>query len=154
MDEGLKLMATQTKPIRGKIARILNTREVAINVGEEHGVERGMLFDILSPKGLGIRDPDTGEELGSVELAKARVKVARVYGKISVARTFRTTRVNVGGPAYSLSLSRLFDPPKWETQYETLRIDEAIEPAADDLDEEYSYVATGDVVVQVLEEEE
>ena len=145
-------MATQTKPIRGKIARILNAREVAINVGEEQGVERGMLFDILSLKGLGITDPDTGEELGSVELAKARVKIARVYSKISVARTFRTTRVNVGGSGYLIG--GLFQPPKWETQYETLRIDEAIEPAAEDLDEKDSYVATGDVVVQVLDEDE
>lgn len=145
-------MATQTKPIRGKIARILNVREVAINVGEEHGVERGMLFDILSLKGLGITDPDTGEELGPIELAKARVKVSRVYSKVSVARTFRTTRVNVGGPSHLLS--GLFQPPKWETQYETLRIDEAIEPAAEDLDEEDSYVATGDVVVQVLDKGE
>ena len=145
-------MATQTRPIRGKIARILNAREVAINVGEEQGVERGMLFDILSLKGLGITDPDTGEELGSIELAKARVKIARVYSKISVARTFRSTRVNLGGPSYSFS--GLFQPPKWETQYETLRVNEAIEPAAEDLDENDSYVATGDAVVQVLDEDD
>ena len=92
-----------------------------------------MLFDILSPRGLGIRDPDTNEELGSIELAKARVRVARVYGKISVARTFRKTRVNVGSSGFSMS--SLFEPPKWETQYETLRIDESINPAAEDLDE-------------------
>ena len=110
-----------------------------------------MLFDILSLKGLGITDPDTGEELGSVELAKARVKVARVYSRLSVARTFRTTRVNVGGSGFLTN--SLFQPPKWERQYETLRVNEAIEPAAEDLNEEDSYVATGDVVVQVLDKD-
>ena len=78
-------MATQTKLIRGKIARILSTREVALNIGEQNGVALGMLFDIVSEAGLDIRDPDTDRELGSVELPKVRIKVTRVYDKLSVA---------------------------------------------------------------------
>ena len=40
--------------IRGKVARVLNSREVALNVGLNNGVEVGMCFDILDPKGEDI----------------------------------------------------------------------------------------------------
>ena len=154
----MTVMATRTELIRGKVARILSTQEVALNVGSEHGVERGMLFDILSPKGLGITDPDTGEELGSVDLPKAQVKVSRVYDKMSVANTYRTKSVNVGGTS-SLGMgldltARLFQPPKWETRYETFRTKESFEQDREDLNEEDSYVASGDPVVQVPTDDE
>ena len=99
-------MATQTELIRGKVAKILNSREVALNIGQMHGVETGMLFDILSNAGLGIVDPDTNEELGSVDLPKTRVKITHVYDNLSVASTYRTKRVRLG-----TSLASLFDPP-------------------------------------------
>ena len=143
-------MLTQTELIRGKVAKILNLRDVALNIGQKQGVELGMLFDILSTKGLDIEDPDTGEDLGSIELPKARVKISRVYDKVSVATTYRTERVNVGG----VGLNALFQPPKWETRYETLKIKESFERSGEDLDEHDSYVARGDVVVQVLDEEQ
>ncbi len=147
-------MATQTKLIRGKIARILSTREVALNIGEQNGVALGMLFDIVSEAGLDIRDPDTDKELGSVELPKVRVKVARVYEKLSVASTYRTKRVNIGGRNADLSIHSLFQPPKWETRYETLEWDESFEHSSEDLDEHGSYVSIGDPVVQVLDDDE
>ena len=44
--------------IQGKVARILNSRELAINIGSNNGVQAGMYFDILDPKGENITDPD------------------------------------------------------------------------------------------------
>ena len=139
-------MDSPTDPIRGKVARVLNSREVAINKGADDGVEIGMIFKILSTKGSAIEDPDTGESLGSVDLVKTSVKVTVVQDRIAVASTFRSHRVNVGGRG--LGFSGLFEPPKWETRFETLRIDEA---AIEDLDEEDAIVNTGDPVVQDLE---
>ena len=147
-------MATQTKLIRGKIARVLSTREVALNIGEQNGVASGMLFDIVSEAGLDIRDPDTDRELGSAELPKVRIKVIRVYDKLSVASTYRTKRVNIGGRNAGLSIHSLFQPPKWETHYETLERDESFERSSEDLDERGSYVLIGDPVVQVLDDDE
>jgi hypothetical protein len=106
-----------------------------------------MVFKILTPKGSEIEDPDTGEVIGSVELEKARVRVTSVQDRVSVASTFRTHRVNVGGSG--IALSGLFAPPKWETRIETLRADEN---ATEDLPEEESFVRTGDPVVQVLDD--
>ncbi len=61
-------MADRAEPIRGKVAKVLNSREVALNIGEEQGVRIGMVFEILSPVGDVIEDPDTGDTLGSVDI--------------------------------------------------------------------------------------
>lgn len=148
-------MTAEIKPIRGKVARVLNNRNVALNKGWKDGVEAGMVFNILSPSGADIADPDTGERLGSVELTKAAVKVTDVQERLSVASTFRFSRVNVGGAAHSLSLTsgalaKMFQPPKWETRYETLEVDENAE---NELSERDSRVKTGDPVIQIVESE-
>lgn len=139
-----------TKPIRGKVARVLNTREIAINVGAEDDVTVGMYFDVVDLQYEDIRDPDTGETLGSIERPKVRVKIIHIQEKLSLATTFRKERVNTGGSLISLGpFARALMPPNWVTQYETLS---KIEEARDVLDEEDSYVKVGDPVVQVIEE--
>ena len=60
-----------TDLIRGKIARVLNSREVAINLGSGNGVKVGMHFDVLDKNSEDIMDPDTGALLGSIERAKS-----------------------------------------------------------------------------------
>ena len=134
------------KPIRGKIARVLNSREVALNRGSSHGVAIGMLFDILSPKGSDILDPDTGAPLGSIDVVKTRVKITIVQDRVSVGSTYRTRRINVGGSG--LGFGSWFEPPKWENQVETLRVDET---SKEELDEADAFVHTGDPVVQVFQ---
>ena len=139
-------MNSPMQPIRGKVARVLNSREVAINRGLDDRVEVGMIFKVLSTKGSEITDPDTGERLGSVELEKTRVKVTDVQERIAVASTYRSYKVNVGGSG--MALSRLFEPPRWERRFETLRVEDA---AKEELDEEDAFVQTGDPVLQFIE---
>ena len=140
-------------PIRGKVARILNTRELVINLGSEDGITLGMYFDVMDPKGTDIEDPDTREVLGSIERPKVRVKVSRVETRLSMASTYRSKKVNIGGQggirdASSGLLSQILTPPKWVTKYETLKTQEK---TWEDLDEKESYVKIGDPVVQVLD---
>ena len=137
-------MTTKSKPIQGKVAKIFNSREVALNVGKEQGVESGMLFEILSSDGQEILDPDSGEVLESIHVPKIRVKVSRVHDKTSVASTYRTKRVIVGKP-------KLFQSPNWERRYETIKINGVFEAATEDLEEKDSYVVTGDLVVQIVD---
>ena len=138
-------MTTQTELVRGKIAKVLNSREVALNIGKNHGVTPGMRFEILSPDGFDIPDPDTGARLGSVAIPKVTVKITRVYDQVSVAATYRTKRVDISRRA-------LFQRPQWERRYETLKAGGGFEKDTADLAEADSYVATGDPVVQVLDE--
>lgn len=144
-------MSEPITPIRGKVARILNSREVALNIGTRDGVAVGMYFDILDPKGEDIVDPDTKEVIGSLARPKVRVQVAQAQERLSVARTFKKEKVNVGGRAHTFDyfsdLQKTLLPPRWVTVYETLNTDEQ---TWEDLDEEKSYVKTGDPVVQVV----
>ena len=145
-------MMSESKPIRGKVARILSSRELALNIGSEQGVELDMLFDVLDPTSENIQDPDTGMIIGSLYRPKVRVKIVDVQEKISVASTYRSRNVNIGGTGPSLNTwAAVLSPPRWVREYETLKTEEA---TWEDLDEEGSYVATGDPVVQVLSDED
>ena len=131
-------MTGQPNLIRGKVARILNARELVLNVGSKQGVELDMLFDVLDPASEDIRDPDTKAVLGSVNHPKVRVKIAIVQENLSVARTYRVKNVNVGGTG--LGIRSMFEPPRWIREYETLKTEEG---TWEDLNEEDSFVRNG-----------
>ncbi|MCT0230422.1 hypothetical protein KQ306_06085 [Synechococcus sp. CS-1324] len=136
-----------TSQIRGKVAQVLNSRELALNVGTDHGVQVGMLFDVLDPKGEDIVDPDTGDVLGSLARPKVRIKVISVQPKLAVASTYKKARINIGGVGIgSAGLAQLLSPPEYVTQYETLK---TTEKTWEDISEKDSYVKRGDPVVEV-----
>lgn len=132
------------KPIRGKIARVLNKHEIAINVGTIHGVAVGMYFDVIDAHELDIKDPDTGEVLGSIERGKIRVRIIHTQEKLSVAAAhpFLSARQMASSGYRS---SRPLGPFAASL----------MSPEAKGLSEkEYSYANIGDAVVQVIEESE
>ncbi len=141
----------EKKRIEGKIAQLLNERELVINRGTEDGVEIGMRFAILNPKGLDIKDPDTGKKLGSVELSKTLVKVVQVQPSMAVGRTFREFRTR-GGALYSIAasaaLAGMSSPP--QSRVETLRTDESL--VAKEINEADSLVKIGDTAVQLVDD--
>lgn len=140
-----------TEPIRGKVAAVLNDREIALNLGYANGVSVGMYFDVMSLESGDIRDPDTDEILGSIERPKVRVRVTEVREKFSVASTYRSKRVNVGGTFENKffdmgPFARALMPSGWLTKYKPPP------PSFDYLQERDSYVKVGDPVRQVLKE--
>ncbi len=145
-----------TEPIRGKVARVLNEREIAINIGTAHGVDVGMYFDVMDPHGQDIIDPDTDEVLGSIERPRVRLKITYVQDKLAVASTYKSKQINIGGVALYPALgygpiARALMPPNWVTKYESLK---KSGDTPNMLDEDNSSVKTGDPVVQVLEVDE
>ena len=141
-------MTTRTEPIRGKVARIINAREVVLNIGDDHGVRVGMSFDILTPKGFDIQDPDTGESLGTFQRAKNRVEVIQTQGRMSLASTYNDrwsvadalSEAFFGTRAFQTTTSR-------KNRFESLK---AGGNAWEDVSDEGSYVSIGDPVVQVF----
>jgi hypothetical protein len=136
------------EPIRGRVARILNSRELVINRGTEHGVEIGMRFAVLNSKGAEITDPDSGELLGSVDVEKTFVKVVRVQERMCVARTFRTFRTPATGLAAQVGARDIIFGSPASVVEETLRTSEST--YQQEMDEKDSYVKRGDPVVQVI----
>ena len=135
----------KTELITGSVARILNARELVINRGTDDGVYEGMIFEVLSREGEDIRDPETNELLGSVDRPKVVVRVVQTEPKLSVARTFRSRQKNVGGTSAAYLFDRLFQPPRYVKEYDTLKTGER---TWEDLDESESFVKTGDPVRQ------
>lgn len=135
---------TQRKvPVAGKVAAILDDRELVINRGEADGVTLGMRFVIMPSQGVQVHDPDTKEPLGYVPIEKTIVKVVRVQPRLSVGRTFRTiggTPGFIASPSFAAAIYGTSPTPEllettetrlWETMNEEdlkVRVgDEAIE---------------------------
>lgn len=122
--------------ITAKVARILNSTDVALNRGSAAGIDIGMRFAVLSDAGADIKDPDTGEILDSVSIAKTLVKIISVTEKLSVGRTFRKYESFGIGSALTRGTTRV----------ETLRSDES--SLQQELDPKKSKVKVGDSVIQ------
>ena len=137
--------------IEGKVAQIISEREVAFNIGSDHGVKEGMKFAILAKSPLPILDPDTGSELGSVDRTKVRVVASRVEDKWSIAETYEVYAVETGGlgPGGFWSVSQMFEPRRVEKRVQTLRLKDAAGPPP--LPPEESFVEIGDRVLQLIE---
>src|SRR5687768_10988114 len=95
-------------PLEGKVAAIINERELVINIGANKGVRKGMKFKVLAGEVTEVRDPETDEVLGTIEQEKVQVRVIEVQNKLSVCRTFRTYTVG------HLTLPNLFEPRRTE----------------------------------------
>lgn len=138
------------KIITGYVAKILNSRQLVINKGQEDGIKKGMIFTVFDKKGDNIKDPVTGTNLGSVRRPKVSVKVIEVEPKLSVAETYKSERVNIGGSGMNLvGVARMFEPPKYIDQYETLKTNEQ---TWEDLDESESFVKSGDPIEQEVKD--
>lgn len=135
--------------IEGKVAQIISDQELVINRGSKHGVKLGMRFRILHNGGADILDPDTGENLGSVELDKTIVKITSMSDKLAVGRTFRTITEEAGKFSAGETFMREFRPRT--TSVETLR--SGGRNAKNDLSPEDSIVKIGDRAVQFISDE-
>lgn len=133
-----------TEPLKGKIAQILNDRELVINRGTKDGIEMGMKFKIV--ENLTILDPDTDEELGSIERENIRVKVIDVQPAFAIAHTYQTYRTTGTLNLLSRSLGQM--TASSVTKVRTIRSSE------DDSRVDAKLVRIGDKVVQVDENEE
>lgn len=111
--------------VYGKVAEVVSDREVILNRGSEHGVRAGMYFAILDPGAVGITDPDTGEPLGDIKIVKIVVRAIDVAPKLTLARTFRSRRVNIGGSGLLGvgALTRAMQEPEYVEQVEKLTLD-------------------------------
>src|SRR5688500_11231837 len=100
--------------ISGKVAAIMNERELVINRGAAHGVKVDMVFQVMDVP-VAVIDPETKEPLGTVSREKIRVKVTKVEPRYAVARTFETYQVNEGGPG-TVDFTSIFRPKQIVTK--------------------------------------
>ncbi|MEK1297450.1 hypothetical protein HCY78_10490 [Limosilactobacillus fermentum] len=69
-----------------KIAKIISTKQVVVNAGSNVGLKVGDKLEIIDKFGDDpIVDPDTGENLGTLDLVKGNVIVSKVYPHMAIA---------------------------------------------------------------------
>lgn len=78
--------------IEGAVAGVISKWELAINIGSDQGVRRGMKFQVTANRPTKITDPFTDEVLGSILRDKVQVRATRVEPKFSVCRTYEAYR--------------------------------------------------------------
>lgn len=132
--------------IEGKVAGILNERELTINIGLKNGVFKGMKFSILAKEPIEINDPETHEKLGMVDREKVRVVAAEVNERFSICKTYKKWRTV--GVSFDIIASMLATPRE---VHETLKVNDSSLPPP--LSEEESYVKIGDRVIQIKEDD-
>lgn len=117
-----------------------------VNIGAEHGVQRGIKFAVLAAEPTELFDPDTGEALGVLDREKVRVRAGEVAPRYTVCKTYQTR--TVGGSGFLLP--SLFEHTPARDVPVTLKIDErnALPPLAP----EESYVKRGDRVRELADQ--
>ncbi len=133
--------------IEGRVANILNARELVVNIGLDDGLREGTRLKVLADTPTEIRDPQTEEVIGVIDREKVRVEVTEVQPHIAICRTYQS--VTVGGGLTIPDMTQIFAPRREVPK--TLKADDAsyLPP----LPESESYVKRGDRVVDVRETE-
>lgn len=72
------------KQIEGKITKILDEYNVVINKGRNDGIKERMPFVIFSISSDEIKDPDTQESLGKLELVKGYITALHVQERLTI----------------------------------------------------------------------
>ena len=72
--------------IKYKIAKVVDEYTLVINAGKNQGIKSGFKFLIYSI-GEDIKDPDTEESLGNLEVIKGIGKVSHVQDNISTVKS-------------------------------------------------------------------
>lgn len=136
-------------PALGKVANILNSRELVINIGSDNGVRRGMKFKVLADTPTEIKDPDTDDVIGLIDREKVRVQAIEVQDRIAICRTYETVRV--GGTGGFSAVSRYLEQMNQPARDVPITLKAGDESYLPDLPESQSYVKRGDRVTEIIE---
>jgi hypothetical protein len=117
------------RELDAKVARVLSPTSIAINVGEDQGVDQG--DSVIVWRWVDVKDPDTGDILGSVRLQNLRLDVYDVQPRFCLARV---ETLGFG------SIAGLFKPSK------------VIASSNQVLDQEQVRLAVGDAVTVMIDD--
>jgi len=96
-----------------RVASVMDPYQVVINKGAADGVRVGQtyLFLAIGPE---IKDPETGDNLGKLELLRGTGRVIHVQNKISIVRSSRQRTRYAGGGAFTGGLGLAMTPANYE----------------------------------------
>lgn len=101
------------------VAEVIDDYKLVINRGTEHGIRKGQRVLIYSITNQEIKDPETGESLGFLELVRGTGKIIYLQERMSIIESDKETetrRVFDDNKPYYISWNRT------ETIIETIRV--------------------------------
>ena len=99
---------SKQKVFPATIARIISPTRIVINRGSEHGVKKGQQMLVYSLEENEIKDPNTGESLGYLEIYKGTGKIIHVQEKMSILESDRNKYIEDFTKTLSSPLFRPF----------------------------------------------
>ncbi len=94
-----------------KVIKIIDDTSIVINAGSDDGITTADRFEIFTT-GNEIKDPDTGEVLGTLDTIKETVSVDNLFPKMCICRDIMIIK---GLSNYMDSLTKI--------KYQTLKVD-------------------------------
>lgn len=70
-----------------RVVSIISPYKVVINVGSDNGIRLGQKVLVFGLSSDTIKDPDTNEDLGKIEIVRGRGRVTHVQEKISTVES-------------------------------------------------------------------
>lgn len=93
--------------VRGRVAKVLDEQQIAINVGSAHGIVRGDKVQLL--RAVDVPDPlNEGVSLGTAFVKKGTLIVDSVDEKFSVARVAKGKKGGTGTAVLFAPMEPLF----------------------------------------------
>jgi hypothetical protein len=74
----------------GVVARVVDDYTLVINRGSRHGIEKGDHFLVYYVEDEEIKDPETGESLGKLEVVRGTGSAVHVQENMSTIKSNRT----------------------------------------------------------------
>lgn len=85
---------TTTTRRTGKVLKLLgplsSPQQVVVDLGAEHGVNKRTEF-LVYAEGEELRDPDTNESLGNLEIVRGRARPTHIQPRFSTVEAFEET---------------------------------------------------------------
>ena len=77
------------------VAKVIDGYKLVINKGSEHGIRQGQRMLVYHVSDEDIKDPNTGESLGFLELVRGTGKIIFVQEKISILESDKAEIIKI-----------------------------------------------------------
>jgi len=95
------ILKQENKVFPAQIVKIINNTRLAINRGSENGIRANQKVLVYCLSDEEIKDPETGESLGYLEIYKGTGKVIHIQDKMSIIESDRHRTKTTKGSVYS-----------------------------------------------------
>ena len=124
MEGSTRSIKFEQKIFPAKVVTVINNTRIAINRGSEHKIRLNQRVLVYRLSNEEIKDPDTGESLGYLEIYKGTGKVISIQEKMSIiesdryeTRTVKNTQtmfqgIPIGQPTYDYKDLLSFEDPE------------------------------------------